>query len=133
MSPTGRRGPGAGAASNENGAAGGLSGVSIAPTPGEATHGAQLADQNADAGWRGDAWRALETLAWSGRPFTADDLLKLVQLPDAPCRVGGLFMAASRSGLIECVGAVPSRRASRHGGLQRQWRGAAVARAGEVA
>ena len=105
--------------------------TSIAPTPADCIDGAQQADENSDRWWRDGAYRKLVMLATSGRIFTADHLLDGLPEPDQPCCVGGLFMAASKSGLIECVGATPSRRASRHGGLVRMWRGTVGVRGGD--
>ena len=92
----------------------------------EAMAGADRADKNADNWWRSCALRAVETLAASGREFTADDVRDLgVPEPDQPNRWGGLFLAASRAGTVVCVGARRSTRGARNASLTRVWRGAA--------
>jgi hypothetical protein len=81
-------------------------------------------DTNVDDWWRSCAWRGLETLAQSGRPFTASDLPELgVPDPDHPNRWGALFRAAQGAGLIVCVGFAVATRPSRHGGILRLWAG----------
>ena len=85
-------------------------------------------DANADDWWRSCAWRGLEALARSGRPFTASDLSELgVPDPDHANRWGALFMAARHAGLIVCVGFAAATRPSRHGGVVRVWTGGEAA------
>lgn len=94
------------------------------PLPVESKLGDALT--NADSWWRDCAWRALEHLAATGRPFTAYDVTELgVPDPDHGNRWGGLFQAACKAGLIEPVGYAESRRPSRAGGVCRVWKGTA--------
>lgn|GEM_PF-4133388 len=76
--------------------------------------------------WRMAARDRMKELAESGTSFTADDITDVCGLPPvtgSPNAVGGLFIVASRAGLIEAVGVSRSRRPSRHAGLQRCWKG----------
>ncbi|MFW6077939.1 MAG: hypothetical protein ACOC71_09300 [Hyphomicrobiales bacterium] len=91
--------------------------------PDGAYDGAQQADDNAEAGWREQALREIETMARSRIPFTADDVRERVGSPDHPNRWGGVFLAARRAGLIEVVNVRPSATPSRHASLVRVWRG----------
>jgi hypothetical protein len=85
--------------------------------------------------WAEDAWAALLALARTGEPFTADDLIARVGVPDEahtpnsrPSRVGPIFARAARQGLIETDGTVRnSAQPHRRGGAQRVWRGTALA------
>jgi hypothetical protein len=75
----------------------------------------------------GGAMRAIEDLAGRGVPFSADALRDDPwSLPDPPhpSQWGALFRQAAAAGLIVQVGYVASRHPSRHGGVQRLWRGA---------
>jgi hypothetical protein len=77
-----------------------------------------------DPWWTSGAIRALRTLAESGRPFQAFDLLALgVSEPDDPRRWGALVRAASTLGLIQVAGYAVSKRRPEAGGLVRVWRG----------
>ena len=94
---------------------------------GNADHGALRAWDNADLNWSSRGWAAVEYLAESGCEFAADDLFEdgiALAPPDHPNRVGGLFMACHKAGLIRPVGYRTSRRSARHGGVQRTWVGA---------
>lgn len=83
---------------------------------------------NADGWWLSTARAALETLARTGLPFTANDLTELgVTDPDTPARWGSLFAAAKHGGLIRPIGYTPSPRPSRSGGVCREWVGVAHA------
>ena len=73
--------------------------------------------------WADVAWDELVTLARSGRHFTADDLTAEIGSPPSAGAVGALFNQGRKTGLIEPIGVATSRRLSRHGGLQRMWRG----------
>lgn len=93
----------------------------------DALAGAGQADQNADDWWRDGAMRAVRHLARTGREFTADDVRHLgVPEPDHANRWGGVFLSASRDGVIECVGVRRSARTPRHASLTRVWRGVAA-------
>jgi hypothetical protein len=76
-----------------------------------------------DRDWSDEAIEALERLAADGIQFTADHLIELVGEPASPNAIGSVFGKAARAGLIRCVGYTTSRRITRHGGLQRIWRG----------
>lgn len=79
-----------------------------------------------DPHWEAGAIKAIETLANTGRPFTAADLTDLgVSEPDHPCRWGSVFAKAKALGLIRKTGYGPSRRAGRSGGVCATWRAAA--------
>lgn len=93
---------------------------SESPSPGQ-----QRAAENIDPWWHDSARRALEVLALSGKEFSVDDLRDGYGItdPDAPGRWGVLFRHAARDGVIQTVGAAPSRRPSRSGGLARTWKG----------
>lgn len=73
--------------------------------------------------WVDAAWAALVGLARSGLEFSSDDLIEECPMPSSPGAVGALFRKASAEGLIEVVGVTTSQRLSRHGGVQRIWRG----------
>lgn len=88
--------------------------------------GVRVADENADDFWKATADQAIDHLASTGRPFTADDVRDLgVPDPTSPRAWGARFLTASRQGRIVRVGYVPSRRASVHAHPIAQWRGAA--------
>lgn len=88
--------------------------------------GVRVANDNADDFWKATADQAIDHLAATGRPFTADDVRDLgVPDPISPRAWGARFLAASRQGRIVRVGYVPSRRASVHAHPIAQWRGAA--------
>lgn len=78
-----------------------------------------------DGWWEDGALRAVETLAATGRVFTAADVAELIPEPDHPCRWGSLFAKAQTLKLIESAGITRSRRRSRNGGYCQQWRAAA--------
>ena len=77
-----------------------------------------------DLEWESDARTALETLAGTGRPFTAFDLTEHAELrnPPNPNCWGALFRHAAEDGVIRRVGFVESRRPGRRGGVCRLWR-----------
>lgn len=79
-----------------------------------------------DRWWSDGAGRAIEHLAATGRPFGADELFDdpfTLPAPPHPSHVGAAFRAAFARHLIEPVGYRGSRRATRHGGVQRVWVG----------
>lgn len=89
--------------------------------------GAAVADENAGQDWRSVADRAIDHLASTGRPFTADDVRALgVPDPSSPRAWGARFLAASKQGRIERVGYAPSRRASVHAHPIAVWKGLAA-------
>lgn len=86
-------------------------------------YGIHQANENADAWWKSCADRAIEYLAASGHPFSADQVQALIPAADHPCRMGGRFHAAVHAGVVRPVGYVLSERPSRHRGVQRQYVG----------
>jgi len=101
--------------------------------------GEQLKEQGAEAAvlhadgvhlkWSDYAISLLEGFARGRAPFSSDDFRKHVAgvLPDPPClnAIGGLFIRASRSGILEHVGYVKSHRRSAHSRVVGLWRSAA--------
>lgn len=77
-----------------------------------------------DPWWEASALNAIETLAKTGKPFTAAHLTDLgVTDPDHPCRWGSVFAKAKALGLIRRNGFTRSRRAGRNGGYCLTWIG----------
>lgn len=76
-------------------------------------------------GWTDAAQYAMNILANSGKPFSADDLRDLLgdHEPEQPNAIGGLFMANSRAGWIKRYGGGASRHPRRHGGYRAVWIG----------
>lgn len=88
--------------------------------------GVAIADENADQWWKATADQAIDHLAATGRPFSADDVRALgVPDPVSPRAWGARFLAASKQGRITPVGYVQSARPSVHAHPIRLWRGAA--------
>lgn len=86
--------------------------------------GTAIADENAGDWWRSCADQAIDTLAATGRPFTADDVRDLgVPDPASPKAWGARFLAAAKSGRITRIGYTPSRRASVHAHPIAVWQG----------
>ncbi len=84
------------------------------------------ANENTDAWWKSCADRAIDYLAATGEPFSADHVAALVPESDHPCRWGARFHAAVHAGVIRPVGYTLSERPSRHRGVQRLYRGGAA-------
>lgn len=84
--------------------------------------------------WADACDAAIETMAARGVPFQAADLIAegLVDEPEHPAMWGARFGTAARRGIIRYAGAVPSKRATVHKSLCKQWIGVAAA-VGEVA
>lgn len=92
--------------------------------PSEHQHDAH--DTHLDPWWVDGALRAIDTLADTQRPFTADDLRSepyAIPEPAHPSHWGALFAKARTEGLIRPVGYCASRTTSRNGGVLRLWRG----------
>lgn len=88
--------------------------------------GTSRADASADAWWKATADQAIDHLAATGQPFTADDVRDLgVPDPSSPKAWGARFLSASRQGRIVRVGYQPSRRLSVHAHPVAVWQGAA--------
>lgn len=80
--------------------------------------------------WRTRAERELLHMADSGKPFTSDDLVAVVGLPDsahnpnaANSAVGALFRTAHSMKWITPIGVEASKQPHRKGGMIRVWRG----------
>ncbi len=86
-------------------------------------HDPVVAELPSDGWW--EAGASIETLAKTGRTFTAADLTDLgVAAPDHPCRWGSVMAKAKAQGLIVKAGYGPSRRGGRNGGVCAIWTGA---------
>lgn len=87
--------------------------------------GIARAAANTPPDWATACRAAIELMARRGTPFQAADLIAegLVDEPDHTARWGAAFMAAAKAGVIEHAGVVPSRRATVHRSLCRQWIG----------
>jgi hypothetical protein len=100
----------------------------IDPTAGEAAkeRGMAQAEKATETTWADACDRAIETMARRGQPFQASDLIAegLVDEPTHPNQWGARFGKAARDGVIRDAGAVPSKRATVHRSLCRQWIGA---------
>ncbi len=82
------------------------------------------ADEAADAGWKARVDAAIEELAASGAPFTAEDVREIAgDPPDHPNAMGARFAAAAQRGLIRSVGYRKARRASLHRHPIHVWEG----------
>ncbi|RKN40765.1 hypothetical protein [Streptomyces hoynatensis] len=108
----------------------------VNPAAGEAAKqvGTARAEAATDVSWAEACDAAIETMAARGFPFQAADLIAegLVDEPEHPNQWGARFGAAARHGIIRDAGAVPSKRATVHKSLCKQWIGVRAAR-GEVA
>lgn len=81
-------------------------------------------DEATDDTWRRTCDAGIRELARRGGTFQCADLLELgVPEPEHPSRWGARLHHAARAGLIESVGAEPSRRATVRASLVRTWRG----------
>lgn len=89
--------------------------------------GIAVANANAKQDWVRAADQAIDQLAATGQPFTADDVRALgIPDPESPKAWGARFNTAARTGRIRRVGYVPSRRPSVHAHPIAQWVGAAA-------
>lgn len=99
----------------------------VNPAAGERAKEAGMAAAEAatDVSWADACDRAIQTMAARGVPFQASDLIAqgLVNEPEHPAQWGPRFGAAARRGVIRDAGAVPSKRATVHRSLCRQWIG----------
>jgi hypothetical protein len=87
--------------------------------------GMARAESGTPVDWATACDNAIREMARRGQPFQASDLVRegLVDEPDHPARWGARFGAAARAGVIRHAGAVPSKRATVHRSLCRQWIG----------
>lgn len=92
--------------------------------------GMALAAEHTRPDWATACRSAIETMARRGIPFQAADLIAegLIDEPEHPSQWGPAFGWAARAGVIEAAGAVPSKRATVHRSLCRQWTGTAAHR-----
>jgi ribosomal protein L37E len=84
--------------------------------------------------WRVAAEHAIDTLAATGQPFSADDVRDRVGHAmgrPADNSFGGLFAKACRAGRIEPAGYTQSRRVEGRGRVLRLWRGTPAGGAGD--
>jgi hypothetical protein len=87
--------------------------------------GTTTADLHADTIWKQLADAAIDRLAATGKPFTADDIRDLgVPDPSSPKAWGARMLSAAKSGRIRRVGYQPSRRPSVHAHPVAVWVGA---------
>lgn len=103
----------------------------INPAAGETAKTAGMADAEAvtNIQWAATCDAAIRTLAARGEPFQAADLIAegLVTEPDHSSQWGPRFGKAARDGVIRLHGYVPSKRATVHKSICKQWIGTAVA------
>lgn len=83
---------------------------------------------HADEADRDDVEEAIDRLAATGRPFTADDVRELIPPVDQPNLIGACFRAASTRGEIVKLGYRQSAAPSRHANPNTVWRGITQAR-----
>lgn len=99
----------------------------INPAAGERAKatGMALAEAATPIPWGAQCDAGIHELAARGEPFQAADLIAegLVPEPPHPAMWGPRFGKAARDGLIRDAGAVPSKRATVHRSLCRQWVG----------
>ena len=76
-----------------------------------------------DLDWPNAALDWIAAYAWSGLPFTADDLRKSMRAAPFPNMVGNAFQIARKQGLITTMGFTESTTPSRKNSVVRVWRG----------
>ena len=76
-----------------------------------------------DPDYQEAAFTAIQDLARSGDVFSSDEISAILGPAPSPGAIGAAFRRAARAGVIEACGYTTSKRVSRHGGLQRLWRG----------
>jgi hypothetical protein len=91
--------------------------------------GMARAAANTPVDWATACDAAIREMAHRGQPFQAADLIAegLVDEPPHHAMWGARFGAAARAGIIRQAGAVPSKRATVHRSLCRQWIGVRAA------
>lgn len=89
------------------------------------THGMALAEAHTPVDWADACQGGIRIMAARGIPFQAADLIAegLVDEPDHPNRWGAQFGKARRDGVIRFHGYVPSRRATVHSSICKEWIG----------
>lgn len=88
--------------------------------------GVDQAAAGAETGWWDHGMRTIDELARTRQEFVPDDVTDLIGAPDHHNRVGALFAAASRAGIIEPVAMRRSTKPSRHAARVCVWRGVAT-------
>lgn len=74
--------------------------------------------------WANKATRVIIRLAATGILFTSEDVVDEVGLPPHPNATGGVFLRASKRGLIVWSGQLQkAKRDARHASMLRVWRG----------
>jgi len=76
-----------------------------------------------NAAWAEKADRCMKLMAVCGYDFTAEDVTAEIGQPPHPNAMGGVFLRASRKGLIVPVGVKRATRDARHASMLRVWRG----------
>lgn len=99
----------------------------VNPAAGETAKadGMAAAEASTTVEWATACDAAILVMARRGVPFQAADLIAegLVDEPEHPNQWGARFGVAARAGVIRPDGAVPSKRATVHRSLCRQWIG----------
>ncbi|MCX5202424.1 hypothetical protein OG897_13325 [Streptomyces sp. NBC_00237] len=99
----------------------------VNPAAGDAAKadGMAAAEASTTVEWATACDAAIQVMARRGVPFQAADLIAegLVDEPDHPSQWGPRFGIAARHGVIQEAGVVPSKRATVHRSLCRQWVG----------
>ncbi|WP_147107214.1 hypothetical protein [Nesterenkonia populi] len=93
----------------------------MVPAGGVALTGPMALDDE-KAVWLANAAEAIDTLARSGKDFTADDIHERVGEPLHGNWFGVAFSIARSAGVITAVGYTAARRRTRNGGALRVWR-----------
>lgn len=89
--------------------------------------GMALVDAHAHPAWKAMMDRTILDFARLGVEFGAGDVTAIVGMPANPNAIGARFSLAAQHGLIEVVSFGRSKRAARHAGSSRTWRGTAIA------
>lgn len=99
----------------------------VNPAAGERakTRGMAAAQAHTPSTWASDCDQAIRTMAGRGVTFQAADLIAegLVGEPPLPAQWGPRFAKAANDGVIEFVDHAPSKRATVHRSICKQWRG----------
>lgn len=86
--------------------------------------GQQIATYSTDVAWVLAADAAIERLAATGDPFTADEVRAMVGPPvGSASAMGPRFTAAAAAGIIRKIGYRQSSSPTRHAGILAVWRG----------
>lgn len=103
----------------------------VDPAAGQAAKTRGMADANAHTppDWAAACQAAIRTMAARGLPFQAADLIAegLVDEPEHPAQWGPQFGIAARAGTIRAHGYAPSKRATVHKSICKEWIGSGAA------